>query len=52
MADVLESLVVKLAMDAADYDSTISKAQGGLDSFAGNAAKAGTVMSAAVTRGL
>lgn len=49
MADVLESLVVKLALDGSDYNDGIKKAQGGLDNFAGNAAKVGGALSLAVT---
>jgi hypothetical protein len=49
MASVIESLAVKLALDAAAYDEGFKKAQGGLDSFAGNAAKIGGALSLAVT---
>jgi hypothetical protein len=49
VADVLESLVVKLALDAADYDSKIKGASGALDGFAGNATKVGGALSLAVT---
>lgn len=49
MATVLETLVVKLAGDAADYDKTIKKAKGSLDGFAKKAKDIGGKLSLAVT---
>jgi hypothetical protein len=49
MADILETLVVKLAMDASDYDSNVAKASGSLDGFASGAKSAGTALSVGVT---
>lgn len=49
MADVLESLVVKLALDGSDYNDNIKKAQGSLDGFAGSAKSIGGNLTTGVT---
>jgi hypothetical protein len=49
MADVLQSLIVKLALDGADYESGMQKASGGLNTFASTAQNVGGALSLAVT---
>lgn len=49
MANVLQTLVVKLTGDAADYEKTIKRARASLDSFAGGAQKIGGALTLGVT---